>query len=49
MALSLPTRDPDRLRQAARVLRNEAVAVVLALLVAGDGLRIPTEAARGRR
>ncbi|MFF1497191.1 IclR family transcriptional regulator [Streptomyces sp. NPDC058304] len=41
VALSLPTPDPDRLQQAARVLRNEAVAVVLALLVAGDDLRTP--------
>ncbi|WTH66332.1 hypothetical protein OHA89_40225 (plasmid) [Streptomyces sp. NBC_01546] len=49
VALSLPTPDPDRLQQAARVLRNEAVAVVLALLVAGDDLRTPTEAATGRR
>ncbi|MFE5861540.1 IclR family transcriptional regulator C-terminal domain-containing protein, partial [Streptomyces virginiae] len=49
VALSLPTADPDRLRQAAHVLRNEAVAVVLALLVAGDDLRTPTEAATGRR
>ncbi|MFE5861649.1 hypothetical protein ACFQ77_13990, partial [Streptomyces virginiae] len=49
VALSLPTADPDRLRQAARVLRNEAVAVVLALLVAGDDLRTPTEPVTGRR
>ncbi|WTA24296.1 hypothetical protein OG365_40450 (plasmid) [Streptomyces sp. NBC_00853] len=49
VALSLPSPDPDRLRQAARVLRNEAVAVVLALLVAGGDLRTPTEAATGRR
>ncbi len=49
VALSLPTADPDRLRQAARVLRNEAVAVVLALLVAGNDLRTPTEPSTGRR
>ncbi|WP_425573627.1 IclR family transcriptional regulator [Streptomyces globosus] len=49
VALSLPTPDPDRLQQAARVLRNEAVAVVLALLVAGEDLRTSTGPAAGRR
>ncbi|MFF3624935.1 hypothetical protein [Streptomyces sp. NPDC002467] len=36
MALSLPTPDPVKLAQAARVLRNEAIAVLLALLVGGS-------------
>ncbi|KPI31493.1 transcriptional regulator, IclR family [Actinobacteria bacterium OV450] len=36
VALSLPSPDPDRLWQAAHVLRNEAIAVLLALLVAGS-------------
>ncbi|MEU7553145.1 IclR family transcriptional regulator C-terminal domain-containing protein [Streptomyces sp. NPDC044571] len=49
VALSLPTPDPDRLQQAARVLRNEAVAVVLALLVAGEDLRTSAGPAAGRR
>ncbi|MFZ3492247.1 IclR family transcriptional regulator [Streptomyces sp. 5.8] len=35
VALSLPTPDPYKLHQAARVLRNEAIAVLLALLVGG--------------
>ncbi|GAA3061858.1 hypothetical protein GCM10020254_02130 [Streptomyces goshikiensis] len=35
VALSLPGPDPRRLRQAARVLQNEAAAVLLALLVSG--------------
>ncbi|MET9694384.1 IclR family transcriptional regulator C-terminal domain-containing protein [Streptomyces sp. NPDC006514] len=54
VALSRPSPDPDRLRQAARVLRDEAVAVVLALIVAGDdlctpagpGARVPTPGGR---
>ncbi|WSC82193.1 helix-turn-helix domain-containing protein [Streptomyces virginiae] len=36
VALSLPTPDPLKLAQAARVLRNEAIAVLLALLVGGS-------------
>nr|WP_308369319.1 MULTISPECIES: hypothetical protein [unclassified Streptomyces] len=36
VALSLPSPHPDRLWQAAHVLRNEAIAVLLALLVAGS-------------
>ncbi|MCX4545923.1 IclR family transcriptional regulator C-terminal domain-containing protein [Streptomyces sp. NBC_01565] len=36
VALSLPGPDPHRLRQAARVLQNEAAAVLLALLVSGS-------------
>ncbi|MFF1481437.1 IclR family transcriptional regulator [Streptomyces sp. NPDC058301] len=39
VALSLPSPDPDRLCQAAHVLRNEAIAVLLALLVAGSDPR----------
>ncbi|WP_436844048.1 IclR family transcriptional regulator [Streptomyces subrutilus] len=36
VALSLPSPDPQKLAQAARVLRNEAIAVLLALLVGGS-------------
>ncbi len=36
MALSLPSPDPHKLHRAARVLRNEAIAVLLALLVGGS-------------
>nr|WP_324617026.1 IclR family transcriptional regulator C-terminal domain-containing protein [Streptomyces sp. NRRL F-2747] len=37
LALSIPAPDPTRLVQAARILRNEAAAVLLALIVAGTG------------
>lgn len=37
--------DPHKLQQAARVLRNEAIAVLLALLVGGTHLTPPSQAA----
>ncbi|MFJ3172205.1 IclR family transcriptional regulator [Streptomyces roseus] len=37
LALSIPAPDPHRLGQAARILRSEAAAVLLALIVAGTG------------
>ncbi|OEJ30154.1 hypothetical protein BGK67_01105 [Streptomyces subrutilus] len=43
-ALSLPSPDPHKLQQAARVLRNEAVAVLLALLVGGAHQVPPSQA-----
>ncbi|MFE7093033.1 MULTISPECIES: IclR family transcriptional regulator domain-containing protein [Streptomyces] len=43
VALSLPTPDPHKLQQAARVLRNEAIAVLLALLVGGTTPTPPRE------
>ncbi|MER7828074.1 IclR family transcriptional regulator C-terminal domain-containing protein [Streptomyces sp. NPDC096097] len=45
VALSLPTPDPHKLQQAARVLRNEAIAVFLALLVGGTNPTPPCETA----
>ncbi|MCX5300324.1 helix-turn-helix domain-containing protein [Streptomyces sp. NBC_00193] len=45
VALSLPSPDPHKLQQAARVLRNEAIAVLLALLVGGAHPTPPTQAA----
>ncbi|WP_328959656.1 hypothetical protein [Streptomyces virginiae] len=45
VALSLPTPDPHKLRQAAGVLRNEAIAVLLALLVGGTNPTPPRETA----
>ncbi|UUU45203.1 IclR family transcriptional regulator [Streptomyces sp. NBC_00162] len=43
VALSLPSPDPHKLQQAARVLRNEAIAVLLALLVGGTHPTAPSE------
>ncbi|WP_328765580.1 MULTISPECIES: IclR family transcriptional regulator [unclassified Streptomyces] len=48
VALSLPSPDPHRLRQAAHVLRNEAIAVLLALLVVGSDPVTQKEAAAER-
>ncbi|MEU9107399.1 hypothetical protein AB0D54_24240 [Streptomyces xanthophaeus] len=43
VALSLPAPDPGKLQQAARVLRNEAIAVLLALLVGGSNPAPPRQ------
>lgn len=43
VALSLPSPDPHKLQQAAHVLRNEAIAVLLALLVGGTSPTSPSE------
>ncbi|MGW9374145.1 IclR family transcriptional regulator [Streptomyces xanthophaeus] len=43
VALSLPSPDPHKLQQAARVLRNEAIAVLLALLVGGSNPAPPSQ------
>ncbi|MFG2987307.1 IclR family transcriptional regulator C-terminal domain-containing protein [Streptomyces sp. NPDC048258] len=48
VALSSPSPDPHRLRQAAHILQNEAVAVLLALLVAGSDTGGKLVAERGR-